>query len=59
MIQKWTATYVRDDNIEEQINIEIFGETIFQAWYNAMCVIQIIEKTQEFTIKGVKPKKSN
>ncbi len=58
MLPKWTAKYVRNDNLQEQKTIEVFAETIFQAWYNAMCTIQIIEKTEEYTIKSVNPFKT-
>ena len=59
MLPKWTALYIRDDKTEETKELEVYGETVFQAWYNAMCAIQIIEKTESFTIKGVNPKKSD
>ena len=59
MLTKWTAKYVRDDKKEEAKELDVFAETVFQAWYNAMCAIQIIEKTESFTIKSVNPKKSN
>ena len=59
MLPKWTAKYVRNDNRQDQKTIHVFGETIFQAWYNAMCIIQIIEKTEEYTIKSVNPFKTS
>lgn len=58
MLPKWTAIYSRNDNKNDQKRIEVFGETIFQAWYNAMCIIQIIEKTEQYTIKSVNPFKT-
>tara|TARA_A100001515_G_scaffold107910_1_gene88738 strand:- start:294 stop:473 length:180 start_codon:yes stop_codon:yes gene_type:complete len=57
MLPKWTATYVRKDNPSNRIDIDVYAETIFQAWYNAMCIIQIKEKTEEFEIRRVIPKK--
>ena len=59
MLPKWTAKYVRNDSLQDKKTIEVFGETIFQAWYNAMCIIQIIEKTEQYTIKSVNPFKTN
>ena len=58
MLPKWTATYVTDNNEQEEKSVEIFAETVFQAWYNAMCIIQILEKTEEYTIKSVNPTKA-
>ena len=55
MLPKWTAKYFRNDNEQEDKSVEVFAESVFQAWYNAMCVIQIIEKTEEYTIKSVNP----
>jgi len=55
MLPKWKATYVRNDNEQEEKTLEVFAESVFQAWYNAMCVIQITEKTEEYTIKSVNP----
>lgn len=55
MLPKWEAIYVRNDNEKEEKAIKIYAETIFQAWYNAMSVIQIIEKTESYTIKSVNP----
>jgi len=57
MLPKWTATYVKRDNSSKRKEIDVYAETIFQAWYNSMCLIQIIEKTEEFDIKRVIPKK--
>ena len=59
MLPKWTATYVRDDNTQDVKKLDVFAETIFKAWWNAMSVIQILEKTESFTIKSVNPKKSD
>ena len=58
MLPKWTATYVRNDNDKKEKTVDIYAETVFQAWYNAMSVIQIIEKTEEYTLKSVNPTKS-
>ena len=57
MLPKWTAIYVRKDNPSNKIDVDVYAETIFQAWYNAMCIIQIKEKTEEFEIRRVIPKK--
>ena len=59
MLPRWTATYIRDDNTQDIKELDVFAETVFKAWWNAMSVIQIIEKTESFTIKSVNPKKSN
>ena len=59
MLPKWTATYVRNDNEQEEKSVEIFAESVFQAWYNAMCIIQILEKTEEYSIRGVNPLKTS
>jgi len=59
MLPKWTATYVRDDKQEDIKMLDVYGKTVFKAWWNAMNVIQIIEKTESFTIKSVNPKKSD
>ncbi len=59
MLPKWTAIYVRDDNTQDIKELDVFAETVFQAWCNAMNVIQIIGKTESFTIKSVNPKKSD
>lgn len=59
MLPKWTAIYVMRDNISDKKEIDVFAETIFQAWYNAMCIIKIKEKTSEFDIKRVIPKKTD
>ena len=56
MLPKWTATYVRNDNDKKEKTVDIYAETIFQAWYNAMSIIQILEKTESYTIKNVNPK---
>ena len=58
MLPKWTAIYYRSDNEKEFKSVEVFAETVFQAWYNAMCVIQIMEKTEEYQIKSVNPSKT-
>ena len=58
MLPKWTATYVRNDNEKKEKTVDVFAETVFQAWYNAMCLIQILEKTEEYTIKSVNPRKT-
>ena len=55
MLPKWTAKYVRDDDNEKEKTVEVYAETIFQAWYNAMSIIQILEKTEDYSIKSVKP----
>jgi len=55
MLPKWTAKYVRKDNKQEEKSVDVFAETVFQAWYNAMCIIQIVEKTEEYEIKSVNP----
>ncbi len=55
MLPKWKATYVRNDNEQEEKSVDVFAETVFQAWYNAMCTIQILEKTEKYTIKSVNP----
>ena len=55
MLPKWKAKYVRNDNEQEEKSVDVFAETVFQAWYNAMCTIQILEKTEEYTIKSVNP----
>ena len=59
MLPRWTAKYVTGDDLQKEKRVEVFGETIFQAWYNAMCLIQIIEKTDDYAIKGVNPYKTN
>ncbi len=59
MLPKWTAKYVRDDNTQDIKELDVFAETVFKAWWNAMSVIQILEKTESFTIKSVNPKKSD
>jgi len=59
MLPRWTATYTRNDNEKEEKTVKIYAETVFQAWYNAMSVIQIIEKTEEYTIKSVNPSYSD
>ena len=59
MLPKWTATYVRDDTTGKTKEVDVYAETVFKAWWNAMSVIQILEKTEDFTIKSVNPKKSN
>ena len=59
MLPKWTATYVRRDDKSDRKQIDVYAETIFQAWYNSMCLIQIIEKTEEFDIKRVIPKRDD
>jgi len=59
MLPKWTVKYSRNDNPDIKKEVDVFGETVFQAWFNAMNIIQIIEKTEEYFIKGVNPKKSN
>ena len=58
MVSKWTVTYVTKTATEktERKEVDIYAEQIFQAWYNAMCIIQIKEKTENFEIKSVKPK---
>lgn len=58
MVSKWTVTYVTKTDTEktERKEVDIYAEQIFQAWYNAMCIIQIKEKTENFEIKSVKPK---
>ena len=58
MLPKWTATYFRNDNEKELKSIDVFAETVFKAWWNAMNVIQILEKTEEYQIKSVNPKKT-
>jgi len=58
MLPKWTAKYVRNDNDQKEKTVNVYAETVFQAWYNAMSVIQIIEKTEEYTLKSVNPAKS-
>ena len=58
MLPKWTAIYVRNDEEKKEKSIDVFAETVFKAWWNAMNVIQIIEKTEEYQIKSVNPKKS-
>ncbi len=59
MLPKWTAKYFRDDKPEDLKEIDVYGKTVFRVWWNAMNVIQIIEKTESFTIKSVKPKKTD
>ena len=59
MLPKWTAIYFRDDKTEDIKELDVFAETVFKAWWNAMSVIQILEKTERFTIKSVNPKKSD
>ena len=58
MVSKWTVTYLTKTDTEktERKEVDIYAEQIFQAWYNAMCIIQIKEKTENFEIKSVKPK---
>ena len=58
MLPKWTAIYFTNLNEQEEKSVEVFAETVFQAWYNAMCIIQILEKTEEYTIKSVNPTKA-
>ena len=58
MLPKWTVTYVRNKKRNEQKEVDVFAETVFEAWYNGMVIIGIKEKTEEFTIKGVNPKKT-
>jgi hypothetical protein len=59
MLPKWTAIYVRDDDDEKEKTIQVYAETIFQAWYNAMSIIQILEKTEDYSIKSVNPSKTS
>jgi hypothetical protein len=59
MLPKWEAIYVRNDNEKEEKTVKVYAETIFQAWYNAMSVIQIIEKTESYKIKNVIPSYSD
>ena len=59
MLPKWKAKYVRNENEKEEKSVEVYAETIFQAWYNAMCIIQILEKTEEYSIKSVNPSKTS
>ena len=59
MLPKWEATYTRNDNEKEEKTVKVYAETIFQAWYNAMSVIQIIEKTESYKIKSVIPSYSD
>lgn len=59
MLPKWTAKYVRNDNEEEEKSVDVFAETVFQAWYNAMCIIQIVEKTDKYSIRSVNPSYSS
>ncbi len=58
MVSKWTVIYVtkKCEKKTERKEIDIYAEQVFQAWYNAMCIIQIKEKTENFEIKSVKPK---
>ena len=56
ILPRWTVTYVRDDDSKVKKTLFVFGETVFQAWRNGMCLIQIIEKTEDYQIKSVKPK---
>ena len=55
-LTKWTAIYVRNDKPEDIKELDVFAETAFTAWWNAMSVIQIIEKTEEFNLNSVNPK---
>jgi len=55
MLPKWEAIYVRRDNETEEKTVKVYAESVFQAWYNAMSVIQIIEKTEDYEIKSVIP----
>ena len=55
MLPKWEATYIRNDNEKEEKTVKVYAESVFQAWYNAMSVIQIIEKTENYIIKSVNP----
>ena len=59
MLPKWTAVYCRNDSIDDEKEIDVYGETVFQAWFNAMNVIQIKEKTENYIIRSVNPKKSS
>ena len=59
MLPKWKAKYVTNENEKEEKSVEVYAETIFQAWYNAMCIIQILEKTEEYSIKSVNPSKTS
>jgi len=54
-LPRWTVTYVRDDNEKDKKELFVFAETVFQAWRNGMCLIQIIEKTEDYQIKSVNP----
>ena len=56
ILPKWTVIYVRDDDKDDEKTAFVFAESVFQAWGNAMCLIQIIEKTEDYQIKSVKPK---
>ena len=56
ILPKWTVTYVRDDDKNDEKTVFVFAETVFQAWGNAMCLLQIVEKTEDFQIKSVNPK---
>ena len=59
MLPRWTAVYVINSNEKEEKTVEVFAETVFQAWYNSMCIIQILEKTEEYSIKSVNPTPSS
>jgi len=59
MLPKWTAIYFRNSNPSKIKSVNVYAESVFQAWYNAMSVIQIIEKTEEYTIKCVNPTKTD
>ena len=59
MLPKWTAIYVRDDATSDTKEVDVYAKTVFKAWWNAMSLIQILEKTESFTIKSVNPKKSD
>ena len=56
ILPRWTVTYVREDNDQVKKTVEVFGQSVLQAWYVGMSIIQIIERTEKYQIKSVNPK---
>ena len=56
-LPKWVVTYVLISDKETKIFDEVYGRNPFQAYYNAMMLLQIKTKTKNFIIKSIDPKR--
>jgi hypothetical protein len=56
-LPKWVVTFVLIDDKEKKLTDEVYGRNPFQAYYNAMMLLQIKTKTKNFIIKSIDPKK--